>query len=336
MVDNVSGIPIIDFEGFGDGSSESARAIGQLFYAACRDVGFAYLINHGIPQDAIDDMFDWSRRFFALPLEVKMTAPHPPRGDQHRGYSAIGLEQVSQMVFDQDKLAALRGHGADFKESYDMGKDGGALNNIWIEDKYLPGFRDACTAYMSTCRGVQVMALRALAIGMPGVPDGFFDEYHSDADNQLRLLRYPAAPWEVFESGEKGRISAHTDFSTCTFLFQDQAGGLEVEDPHEPGKFVVAPPIRGAIVFNIGDFMMRWSNDDLKSTLHRVRAPPRRPEHGDMTPERFSIPYFCSANKDKVIDALPGSWNETKPKKYEPIKAGDYVNMRLRATYVER
>jgi len=213
------------------------------------------------------------------------------------------------MVFDTDKLHELRGKGADFKESFDMGtyiarprlrpadtltagsSDSQRCQNIWIDDKYLPGFRAGCERFMSIGRQLQVMALRALALGMPHVPADFFDAYHSEGDNQLRLLHYPSAPWSVFESGEKGRIGAHTDFSTCTFLFQDDVGGLEVEDPHNPGTFVPAPPVKGAVVFNIGDFLMRWSNDELKSTLHRVRAPPRRPEDGEMTRERFSIPY---------------------------------------------
>jgi hypothetical protein len=30
------------------------------------------------------------------------------------------------------------------------------------------------------------------------------------------------------------------------------------------------------------------------------------------------------------------SRSEDKPKKYEPVRAGDYVNMRLNATYVEK
>lgn len=89
------------------------------------------------------------------------------------------------------------------------------------------------------------MVLRALAIGMPGVSDDFFVPFHTIADNQLRLLHCelhlsnppmlnnldPSAPREDFEQGEKGRINAHTDFSTCTMLFQDDCGGLEVEDP---------------------------------------------------------------------------------------------------------
>ena len=41
---------------------------------------------------------------------------------------------------------------------------------------------------MTVGRKLQLMVLRALAIGMPNVPADFFDEYHSEADNQLRLL----------------------------------------------------------------------------------------------------------------------------------------------------
>lgn len=65
--------------------------------------------------------------------------------------------------------------------------------NIWLEDKYLPGFRAYALDFQATCRKLQMMALRALAIGMPHVPDGFFEEYHDAEDNQLRLLHceYP-------------------------------------------------------------------------------------------------------------------------------------------------
>ena len=49
-----------------------------------------------------------SKKFFALPMEDKMLAPHPPGGSHHRGYSAPGLENASQHVFDAEELAKLR------------------------------------------------------------------------------------------------------------------------------------------------------------------------------------------------------------------------------------
>ncbi|MGO7353086.1 2OG-Fe(II) oxygenase family protein, partial [Rhizobium ruizarguesonis] len=33
------------------------------------------------------------------------------------------------------------------------------------------------------------------------------------------------------------------------------------------------PPRKGYITCNIGDMLMRWSDDQLQSTLHRVRMP---------------------------------------------------------------
>jgi len=334
--EDIATLPLIDFADFGDGTSPEAREIGKKFYEACRDVGFAYLINTGIPQEKIDEMFEWSKKLFALPTEVKQRAPHPPEGWYHRGYSGIGKEQVSQMVFDPTELAKIRANAPDFKESFDMGFEGAParLKNIWLPEEDLPGFRAYATHFFDLCRAFQTTKLlRALANGLPGVADDFFDEYHEKADNQLRLLHYPAAPTDMFASGHKGRIGAHTDFGTCTILFQDDCGGLEVESPHEPGKFIPAPPIPGAVVFNIGDFLMRWSNDTLKSTLHRVRAPPPQAADGGMTRERFSIPYFMTADREKVIDCLPGCFGPDNPKKYEPINAGQYIDMRLNATY---
>ncbi|EEB97267.1 hypothetical protein MPER_03456, partial [Moniliophthora perniciosa FA553] len=87
----LSTLPTIDFANFGDGTSQEALEIGQQFFTACRDVGFAYIINTGISQEKVDSMFDWSRKLFALPIEVKRKVPHPPEGWKHRGYSGIGV-----------------------------------------------------------------------------------------------------------------------------------------------------------------------------------------------------------------------------------------------------
>lgn len=53
-------------------------------------------------------------------------------------------------------------------------------------------------------------------------------------------------------------MPAHTDWGSVTMLFQDDCGGLEVQNRH--GEFVKAPPLKNAIIMNIGDILMRWSN----------------------------------------------------------------------------
>lgn len=50
------------------------------------------------------------------------------------------------------------------------------------------------------------------------------------------------------------------------------------------------------------------SNDIVRSTIHRVRAPPHLPIDG-MTPERYSIPYVSTKNvfMSQLADILPSS-----------------------------
>ncbi|OAP59627.1 hypothetical protein AYL99_06925 [Fonsecaea erecta] len=323
-------IPIIDLEPIRSGTPEEARETGKLVYQAFRDVGFAYIKNHGLPQDLLDQAFEWSAKFFALPQADKDKAPHPPYGWWHRGYSGVGREKVVQMVFDQTQIDQLR-QCPDFKESFELGReDDERTPNIWFPEEVLPGFRAFMTAFFDTCYGTALNLLRAIALGM-NLPEHFFAEYHAKRDNQLRLLHYPPVEAALLQGGMMERIAAHSDFGTMTLLFQDAVGGLEVEDVHQKGKFNPAPFIPGTVVVNIGDFLQRWSNDTLKSTLHRVRAPPMATQ--GMTQARYSIPYFVTADRDRTIDCIPGCYGVERPKRYEPINAREYIERRLNATY---
>jgi hypothetical protein len=69
-------------------------------------------------------------------------------------------------------------------------------------------------------------------------------------------------------------------------LFQDDRGGLQVRSPE--GTFVDATPIEGTVVVNAGDLLARWSNDTIKSTIHRVVEPPTK---SNKYPARYSIAY---------------------------------------------
>lgn len=113
------------------------------------------------------------------------------------------------------------------------------------------------------------------------------------------------------------RAGAHTDFDCLTMVFQQEGqGGLQVspgrgtEGKGEERAWYSVTPKDGLITCNIGDMLMRWSDDRLKSTLHRVRMP--RP--GEPRGARYSMAFFCQANKDEIIQG--------PEKKYPPISAG--------------
>ncbi|KDQ14484.1 hypothetical protein BOTBODRAFT_32614 [Botryobasidium botryosum FD-172 SS1] len=324
-------IPIVNFGPFLDGSNKQAVADAML--ESFKSIGFVYLVNHGLPQEKIDEMFAWSKKFFDLPKETKMLAPHPPSGTHHRGYSAPHTEKVVQHLYDKDEIAASRAKALDFKENFEVGREEDELMpNIWLPDGILPGFKEACLDFFWTCNETKFKVLSALALGLH-LPEDFFEPYHQVPDNQLRLLHYPSVPLESLQKEEVVRIGAHSDFGSLTLLMQDDIGGLEVENPGNPGEFGPAPPLKGSIMVNAGDFMMRWSNDIIRSTVHRVRAPPDLVTEDGMTPERYSIPYFCSTDFSTVVECLPGTYSEERPKRYEPISALDYIMKRLAANY---
>lgn len=116
------------------------------------------------------------------------------------------------------------------------------------------------TSFYSTCFEAASKILRALALGIGIDDEDRLLKLHSGHYNQLRLLHYPPMPARVFEEGQMARMPAHTDWSSMTMLFQDDCGGLQVEDPHVPGKFIPVQPVEGALVMNVGDLLMRWSN----------------------------------------------------------------------------
>ncbi|KAF8623135.1 hypothetical protein AX15_006485 [Amanita polypyramis BW_CC] len=321
-------IQIVDFACFLDGSAK--RQTADQIIASLRSTGFVYLRNFGLSNEEVQMMFDWSKRLFSLPHETKMLAPHPESGTHHRGYSYPCQEKVIQYPESGNSFTVAP---PSMKESFEVGsEDDDSMPNIWLPESALPGFKEASLAFYWKCHEVEKNILRALALGF-GLEEKWFLRYHEGTDNQLRLQHYPSIALESLKTNKLTRMSGHTDFDTLTFLFQDSIGGLEVEDPNQPGRFVAVPPVPNSIVLNSGDFLQRWSNDTVPSTMHRVVAPPGMVAEGGMLPDRYSIPYFCAPGMSTIIDCIPGTWSTDQPKKYEPVSVGEYSVKRFAANY---
>ncbi|KAJ5899100.1 Oxoglutarate/iron-dependent dioxygenase [Penicillium taxi] len=324
MDPNTQTIPVVDFAEWSSSSGPSRLQVAQKLVEASQKVGFAYIVNSSLSDTLLDEAFHLSQCFFELPSDEKLKAPHPPGWAVHRGYSWPGLEKVG--------LA----EGPDIKESYDIGsEDNSAQPNQWILEESLPEFRSFMTRFYWEGFRVASEVLKALSLGL-GLEEDHLLKKHSGHNNQLRLLHYPPIPVDELESGRSARCPAHTDWSSITLLFQDDCGGLEVEDLNRPGTFIPAPPIKNAIVMNIGDLLQRWTNDHLRSTIHRVTLPPLadRIEGEDrMTRRRFSIPYFLAPDPDCLIECIPSFMGVKEPARYEPITQAGYNQMRAEQMY---
>jgi isopenicillin N synthase-like dioxygenase len=141
----------------------------------------------------------------------------------------------------------------------------------------------------------------------------------------LRANHYP--PLSALPSAGEERAAAHTDATAITILKVDDApGGLQVQLPS--GTWVDVPKVEDSFVVNIGDILMRWTNDRYISTMHRVINPP--PEFA-ATADRMSIPYFCIPDYDAVVECIPSC--KGLGAKYAKATAGELLSARYTATY---
>ncbi|MDJ1006321.1 MAG: 2-oxoglutarate and iron-dependent oxygenase domain-containing protein [Paracoccaceae bacterium] len=297
-----------------DMSDYAARfdTIADDLWEAATTIGFFQLINHDIPQAQVDEAFALAEAFFALPTETKAKYPLAPGTNSGWEYK----EQVRPSTGT-----------ADQKESYQVTLP--RMGKLWPTGEELPGFKAAMLAFerANWALGMKVLACFGRKLGFP--PD-FFTAAHDPMTDQyqstLRLIHYLGMEGAKPEDFRFWRAGAHTDFDCLTLLHQKSGqGGLQLCPGKDTEGRAIAwtdiPPLPGVITCNIGDMLMRWSDDKLLSNLHRVRMP--KPD--EYLGPRYSLAFFCQANMDAVIAGPEG--------KYEPMTGHEYIQMRLGANF---
>ena len=219
--------------------------------------------------------------------------------------------------------------GADMKEAFNIGVDlpedhpdvlaGKPFrgNNFWPE---LPDWKQNMLTYFDACLQLGRLIHRGFSIDL-GLPETWFDSHLTHPIATLRMLHYPPSAGEI--ARRDGGAGEHTDYGNVTILATDGVAGLEVLT--RQGEWLDAPSIPGAFVCNIGDCLMRWSNDTYVSTPHRVRPP---------ATERYSIAFFLEVNPESMVD--PTDIFPAQSAKYPPISCAEYLASRLNATYSYR
>ncbi|KAH0841900.1 putative leucoanthocyanidin dioxygenase [Fonsecaea pedrosoi] len=274
--------------------------------SAAENVGFFSVIDHGITPQEIDEIFAQSARFFDLPDETKAQVPFSSANN-------AGWEKNSQV---RPSTGA-----ADRKESYQM-QFGANMEGKWLDDSALPGFKDSALKFMWKAQGVSEKLMTCFARGL-GFEDDYFIKAHnvkrSESQTVARLLHYFETPKENKNGEVFHRAGAHTDWDLLTLLFQKEGqSGLEICPGREASTsfahgdtWTKVAPSQDAIICNIGDLLMSWSDDRFKSTFHRVKAPS---EPDDFYGERYSIAFFNQPCRDVIIQG---------PLKKYPVVTGE-------------
>ncbi|PLX36334.1 MAG: 2OG-Fe(II) oxygenase [Hyphomicrobiales bacterium] len=301
-------VPRIDLSDF----ERRKHEIADELWTASTEIGFFQLVNHDIPQAQIDEAFDMTARFFDMPMDTK--AKYPLGQGTNAGWEYRAQVRPSTGT-------------ADNKESYQITLP--RMAGLWPSGEELPGFKATMLAFerANWALGMKVLSCFALKLGFH---EDFFTEAHDPLSpayqSTLRLLHYLPMENAKPEDFSGWRAGAHSDFDCLTILHQKVGqGGLQVcpGKDHESHAWTDVEPAEGVITCNIGDMLMRWSDDQLKSTLHRVRMP----REDEYLGPRYSLPFFCQANTDAIIQG-PG-------KVYAPITAHDYLQERIAANFAK-
>jgi isopenicillin N synthase-like dioxygenase len=302
-------VPAIDLSDFENRKAEIADAL----WHASTEIGFFQVYNHGLSEEDIDLAFDTAWEFFELPAAVKAQYPMP------KGTNA-GWEFKAQVRPSTGT--------PDNKESYQITRPN--MPGLWPSEAELPGFQEKMLRFERANWELGMRILSCFALKM-GFAETFFTEAHDPASDQyqstLRLIHYMSMEDAKPEDFKAWRAGAHSDFDCLTILHQKEGeGGLQVCPGKDAasGQWTDVPPKRGYITCNIGDMLMRWSDDQLQSTLHRVRMP----REGEYMGRRLSLPFFCQANRDAVMQGPLGT--------YAPITAGDYLTQRINANFAKK
>lgn len=310
------GLPVIDLAPLVAGEPGGLERVAADIGNAAREIGFFYVKNHGVDAGLIKKTFAAAHTLFAQPLDAKMVLTKD-FFKTNRGYVPMKGENL-----DPSKPS-------DLKEAFNIGLDLQADDpriirgepfravNQWPD---LPGWKKTVLGYFNAVWDLGRLMHRAIAVDLDADPDFFEDKLDAPLAT-LRLLHYPPQPGDA-EAGQIG-AGTHTDYGNITILLPDEVGGLEVR--RRDGVWLKAPTIEGAFVCNIGDCLMRWTNDTYVSTPHRVVNATGR--------ERFSIAFFFDPNPDAEVACMPGCTGEGRPAKYASISGADYLKSKLDASY---
>ncbi len=310
-------VPVIDIEPFRKGTPGGKAAVVRQLNTACLETGFFSVLGHGIPESLTQRTRDLSASFFGLPLDEKSLSLPARRAP--RGYSPPGSRSLS---YTREGVEAP----PDLQESFAVGPlapgaapaganpivSGFFAPNIW--PAHPPQFRAATSAYFEAMSKLadSIMQIFAQALG---VDDAYFADKIDRHPSVLRLTYYPAQ--KTAPLAGQVRSGEHTDYGSLTILRGDDVpGGLQVQT--RDGNWMDVHPLPGAFVCNIGDLMMRWTNDYWISTPHRVVNPPREFAHQD----RISLVFFHMPNHDAVIRCIENRAGHAV--KYPPVSCGDY------------
>ncbi|KAL4803416.1 hypothetical protein BDV18DRAFT_162980 [Aspergillus unguis] len=259
---------------------------------AVKHVGFFYVKNFNITQDEIDRQFALGREFYALPLEEKLkyhSSSDLERGE-YNGYRPAGHRILGNGIRDNIQV-------------YNIPKFDG--RHTRAQPEILQSHIGEIEAFSRKCHTEVVeklLRLFAILLELPSEDQLVKDhQYDVDGEDHLRYMHYAARGQEENKAVGELYSPGHTDLGTVTLLFRQPVAALQILNSEGNWKWVKAQ--NGTITINTCDALTALTGGLIKSSIHRVHAPPQDQAGVD----RLGVLYFARPNNHVVLDPIENS-----------------------------
>lgn len=168
------------------------------------------------------------------------------------------------------------------------------------------------------------------------LPEDYFAVRHryddTVSDCHLRYMKYHARDAATNAKLDNVWVKGHTDFGSLTLLFRQPVAALQVRGANGGWKWV--KPYDGSITVNVADALQFLTSGFLKSSIHRVVAPP--PDQAGI--DRLGVLYFVRPEdslelkpvESPVLERL-GYKPDEEAQVTSGITAGEWVKARVKA-----
>ena len=266
-------------------STKSIRTINKI-KKACINIGFFQITGHGISQKNIKNTCKVGKKFF--------------------NSSEKNKKKLSPKKWNSKNKNIYRGY---FPNDVN-GKEGLDIGDLKVSQKYAKKLRNQYIEYLDLTKSIDKKSIKVLSDYFDNIfilGEFLFKSiiklYKNDtsiskkAFSRLKTLstlrfnyyRNQSKPIEISkQDGVALGCETHVDSGIFTILYQDQKGGLQVQN-RKTKKWHDVPFNKNALVVNTGRALEFLSKGKFKATNHRVLWNKKK---------RMSIPFFFEPSYD--------------------------------------
>ncbi|KAK1689895.1 hypothetical protein BDP55DRAFT_712280 [Colletotrichum godetiae] len=296
------------------------EALAKQLFDAIQNIGFFYIVNFGLSQEDVDRQFAIGKSVFELPTDEKLKYRADLENGGYNGYKPFGLREIRPGVFDNTEIFNI----PKFIPAYERPQPEVINENRAGIEHFARHIHNNIVQ--------KLLTLFAIVLELP--EDHFAARHRYDealSDCHLRYMKYHARDAHTNERLDNVWVKGHTDFGSLTLLFRQPVAALQVRGIDGNWKWV--KPYDGSITVNVADALEFLSNGFLKSSIHRVVAPP--PDQAGI--DRLGVLYFVRPEdslelrpvQSKVLKRL--GYNENENAALTGLTAGEWVKARVRA-----